>query len=44
MKSEKILAMIAKLQQLDEKSLDEVENAVNACFIVQNLQRPIKSE
>lgn len=44
MKSEKILEMIAKLQMLDEKSLDKVENAVNACMIVQNLQTSVKTE
>ena len=43
-KSEKVLAMIAKLQMLDEKSLDKVENAVNACVIVQNLQQQVKTE
>ena len=40
-KSEKILEMIKKLQQLDDESLDQVENAVNACTIVQNLMRPV---
>ena len=40
-KSEKILKMIEKLKQLDDESLDQVDNAVNACAIVQNLMRPV---
>ena len=43
-KSERILEMIEKLKQLDDKSLDKVGNAVNACVIVQNLQQQVKTE
>lgn len=42
MKSDKILMIIPKLQELSESELDKVENAVNACIIVQNLQNLVK--
>ena len=38
MKSEKILLLISKLQNLEDDDIDKVENAVNACLIVQNLE------
>lgn len=45
MKSEKILLLMSKLQELTDEELDKVNNAVNACIIVQNLEKSaIKTE